>query len=227
MLVRATDQCSHQRLINSPIMFAEIHARALQATKPTNKPGRGWWPGVVGGCVEAKPGQPPGDQPTKPGKPPGDKPTKPGRGANHETIQGWPGRAGRNRDKPDLKRAADPSSPLRRARTETSARADRGSHRATNRQNLDSLAATNRQNLDSLAATNRQNLDSLAATNRQDFKGWVGGCYSGFLIWICDVAETASKPRRNRVGTATKPRRFRQDSGETQSSDVRDNRDIM
>ena len=187
MLVRATNQCSHQRLINSPIMFAEIRARALQATKPTNKPGRGWWPGVVGGCVEAKPGQPPGDQPTKPGKPPGDKPTKPGRGANHETIQGWPGRAGRNRDKPDLKRAADPSSPLRRARTETSARADRGSHRATN----------------------RQNLDSLAATNRQDFKGWVGGCYSGFSIWICDVVETGAKPRRNRVGTGTKPRRNR------------------
>ena len=31
----------------------------------------------------------------------------------------------------------------------------------------------------------------------------------------------------NRVGTGAKPRRFRQESGETQSSDVRDNRDIM
>lgn len=104
---------------------------------------------------------------------------------------------------------AEPAAGLSRGKTGTSQRRTRKPHRDNRSRAKPATFAVRVFDRGSHRATSRQNRGSHRATNRQDLKGRVGGCYSGFSIWICDVVETGAKPRRNRVGTGTKPRRNR------------------
>ena len=111
---------------------------------------------------------------------------------------------------------AEPAAGLSRSKTGTSQRQTRKPHSDNRSRAKPATFAVRVFDRDSLRATNRQDRDSLRATNRKT--GWERGRNRDVTAW---------KSGRDVAGTAWQPRRFRQDSGETQSREVIHKRDIM